>query len=128
MAIDAVLIVALVTSLARRLLRDNTKCLQLLAGEVVVVVVWALIWTTCIVVAAAHADVVLIAAFHLLHALDFVAVVVARDIDALAGAVALDRRLYGLVGWATKAVGQRAVLVLGRHGGPGGGVVVGRVA
>jgi hypothetical protein len=88
-AIDALRIIAVVASLAWRLLRDNTQRLQLLLGEVVMVAVWALVLTTGNVMAAPATNVMLVAAFELLDTLDFVSIVVAWNIYALPCTVAL---------------------------------------
>lgn len=91
MAVDALDIVAEMALLARRLARNDPQHLQISLGKFVVVGVRALVRLAGVQVAAARADVVLVARLQLLDALDFVAVILEDVVQTLAEFVALDR-------------------------------------
>ena len=59
--VNALSIIAVVATLAGRLSCDNAEGLQLGSGEAVVVAVWAFVLSACEVVAAADADIMLVA-------------------------------------------------------------------
>lgn len=113
MTVDAVRISAVVPSLARRLPRHRPEHLQLLGGEVDVVVVRAFIRATGFVVAAARgADEVLIAGLEFFQSLGFLVVVLDWGIDALAETVAFDG-FGGLFGrtWCQVRLGEVLALL-----------------
>lgn len=94
--VNALHICALVPFLAGRLTRNDAQPLQFLLAELEAVVVRALVLFARVVVAAAHADVVLIACFELFQAIDLVTVVVEDLVKALSSAIAANlRRAHG---------------------------------
>ena len=91
MTINAFRIIAIVSLLTRGLARHNPQTLQFGGRECVVMVVGTLVGLAGIVVAAADANVVLIASLQLLKALDFVSVVLHGCVEAVALLVTLNR-------------------------------------
>ena len=90
MAVNALDIVAIVSLLTGSLAGDDPEDLEIGFAELMVVRMRTLVCLAGVVVAAAVADVVLVAGLELLDALYFVAVVLEDVVYALSGAVATD--------------------------------------
>ena len=116
MAINTLRIFTLMPFLTRGFTCDNTKPLQVILTEVVMVAVRAFVLFAGVKVAATLANEMLIAGLQLLDTLNFVAIVFKDIVEPLPFPVALDN-VFWLARW-TRYVFKWFVGILCRYSGP----------